>query len=514
MTIDRLLLWVVFLSCGAFLLRSISERPRQWGWSIVSGGILAITGLLLVVRPQLAAGVGGTLWMVFVLFPILGLRRVNALFREERYQAASQLATAIAGLHPADGWFDRVGVLRALSVAKGGDIEKARSMLKPYQTPKTALGRSAIILDYWMRGAWDELLQWLSSRPERNSDPNLIVYYLRCLGETGKINKLLQFLPSIEKPLRKAGDLDRLYQARLYALAFSGETEQVYRLFEGDLSNYSVAKQQFWMATVQMVAGRTRQAQQILGALRKTCDPVLQRSIDWRLDRTQVDLQTHLTEYSAQVLSALKVQLSQEARYTGRIVGKTVVATWTLIGLNAAMFFLELRAGGSDNLFVLYRLGALIPELVWEGEWWRLLTATFLHFGVSHLVMNMFGLYVLGQFVESRIGIRRFLTTYFVSGIGSMGFITLLALRGGETQFVVGASGAVMGLIGAVAAIFWQGWRQEKAQIAKDRLRAILFVIVIQTIFDLSIPEICFLCHASGAVLGFITASFLLWRKS
>ncbi|MGC9505606.1 rhomboid family intramembrane serine protease [Baaleninema sp.] len=515
MTIDRLVIWMVLLSGVVFLVRSLSTKPPQWGWSIVSGAILAITGTLLAIASVgLAAWIGGMLWGIFLLFPVLGLRRVNGLFREERYQAASRLAQAIAILHPADGWPERVGVLQALTVAKGGDIEKGRSLLQIYQTPKTVLGRSAIVLEYWMRGAWDELLDWLRSRPEREQDANLMLYYLRCLGETAQVNEMLRVFPSIDETLRRLGDIDRLNQARLFALAFCGETQQIYRLFEGELSNYSVSNQQFWIATSQMVAGRTRQAQQMLGALQKDCDPVLRRAIAWRLNQTQLDFKTHFSDYSARVLSALKLQLSQEARYSGRISGKTALATWGLIGLNAAVFLLELRLGGSENLWVLYQLGALVPEEVWAGEWWRVVTATFLHFGIPHLAMNMFGLYILGQFVESRIGMGRFLLTYFASGVGSMAFIALLALRGGETQFVVGASGAVMGLIGAVAAIFWQGWRQEKAQIAKDRLRSILFVIAIQAAFDLSIPEICFLCHASGAVLGFITANLLLWRKS
>lgn len=55
--------------------------------------------------------------------------------------------------------------------------------------------------------------------------------------------------------------------------------------------------------------------------------------------------------------------------------------------------------------------------------------------------MNLFGLYILGKFLESRLGLIRFLLVYLISGIGSMGFITFLALQFGNEQFVVGARG-------------------------------------------------------------------------
>ena len=88
---------------------------------------------------------------------------------------------------------------------------------------------------------------------------------------------------------------------------------------------------------------------------------------------------------------------------------KKPYATYVLIGLNLAFFLLEIKNGGSQNIDTLYRLGGLAPTSVWQGEWWRLITANFLHFGWIHLLSNIVGLYFIGAIVEFSLGVIRYL---------------------------------------------------------------------------------------------------------
>ncbi len=130
------------------------------------------------------------------------------------------------------------------------------------------------------------------------------------------------------------------------------------------------------------------------------------------------------------------------------------------------MFAVEEALGGSENLDNLYRLGALIPEAVFAGEWWRILSANFLHLNWLHLSANMLGLYVLGRIVEARLGIIRFLIAYFFSGVGSMITIAVLSIVTQVPELIcVGASGAIMGLLGVIAAILTRGWRRERSSL-------------------------------------------------
>lgn len=190
---------------------------------------------------------------------------------------------------------------------------------------------------------------------------------------------------------------------------------------------------------------------------------------------------------------------------------KQAYVTYLLINLNFIYFLIEMASGGSENLETLYSLGALVPEEVFLGEWWRLLSANFLHFGWLHFSTNMLGLYFLGRFVELSLGSLRYTIAYLFSGIGAMFAFSLLSIQLGETeQLLVGASAAIMGLIGVMAAMFWQDWRKENSPLAARRLRLLVSIIGLQFIFDFINPQISFLSHVLGLIVGFILGSILL----
>ena len=130
--------------------------------------------------------------------------------------------------------------------------------------------------------------------------------------------------------------------------------------------------------------------------------------------------------------------------------------TYALIGINVALFVLELATGGQLNGTGswLYENGVLVSTAVdssgqvvgvSEGEWWRLVTATFLHYGPLHLGMNMLVLWFIGPPLEEYFGHWRYLLVYLVSGLaGSAG-----ALIWSPNALTVGASGAIWGIMGA-----------------------------------------------------------------
>jgi rhomboid protease GluP len=193
--------------------------------------------------------------------------------------------------------------------------------------------------------------------------------------------------------------------------------------------------------------------------------------------------------------------------------------TYILILINLFFFRLKTYLGGSENIDTLEKLGALVPEKVWLGEWWRLLSANFLHFDWLYLITNMLGLYFIGRFVEKTIGSMRYLVIYFMSGLLSMLFFTILTINFGEReQILVGASAAIMGLVGAIAAIFLRDWDKTKSRKDAQRLNFIFLIIIIQFTFDFSIqfasapttPQVSILSHALGLVIGFLFSLLLL----
>src|SRR5256884_7568239 len=127
--------------------------------------------------------------------------------------------------------------------------------------------------------------------------------------------------------------------------------------------------------------------------------------------------------------------------------GAGAKVTKVLIGVNVAVYVAELAQGGGvyGVNSTIYDKGFLYAPFVAQGDWWRLMTAAFLHYGPFHLLLNMLGLYWFGSLLERRIGSGRFLLLYLVSGLaGSAG-----ALVVGPSSATVGASGAIFGILGA-----------------------------------------------------------------
>jgi membrane associated rhomboid family serine protease len=126
---------------------------------------------------------------------------------------------------------------------------------------------------------------------------------------------------------------------------------------------------------------------------------------------------------------------------------RPLLATQTIIGANVVVFFLTAGFTTNGNS-LMDRLVEYPPLIANNGEWWRLVTAGFVHFGVVHIFFNMFILYLIGQVLEPVIGPWRFSAIYFASLLaGSLGAAILNPLVPSG-----GASGAVFG-VGAAATV-------------------------------------------------------------
>lgn len=175
-------------------------------------------------------------------------------------------------------------------------------------------------------------------------------------------------------------------------------------------------------------------------------------------------------------------------------------ATYVLIGLNVVAFIAELVGGGSATS--LSRGGSLINDgglnagaIDVAGEWWRVVTAGFLHAGAIHLLFNMFAVYVLGSLLEPAVGTARFVAIYFVSLFaGSCG-----ALIVDPNELTVGASGAVFGLMSAA---FIMARHRGVEEIASQ----IGLFVVINLVFTFSVSTISVGGHVGGLIGGAIAA--------
>ncbi len=244
-----------------------------------------------------------------------------------------------------------------------------------------------------------------------------------------------------------------------------------------------------------------------LGATLQILHPSTELREQVRLFHHLESRQSHRATFSS---VAVKDEITQQVqpRYF-----RGAPAVLILILLNAAAFLFEISFGDWNNPEVLHQIGALEPYAVLvQGQYWRLFTALFLHGGFTHLLFNLFALYVLGPPLERSIGAVRFALCYLISGLASSAGVVVLTVIGIVQVFqLVGASGCIMGIVGA-----WAGFllHHRHAAHAKQRLANIFMIIVIQTAFDLSTPQVSMAAHLCGLIAGFFLGLVLAPRST
>ncbi len=163
--------------------------------------------------------------------------------------------------------------------------------------------------------------------------------------------------------------------------------------------------------------------------------------------------------------------------------------------------FLAVANGGfvTIDLKLLAYTGALFaPTVVEEGEWWRLLSAMFLHSGMTHLLMNMVSLYIVGRMLERFVSAYAYTVIYFASGIVG----GLLSLYVHPLSIGVGASGAIFGIFGALVGIVVAN-KVRMGGYFNEAMREIAAVLGINLFIGLAIPEIDMTAHIGGLITGF-----------
>lgn len=174
------------------------------------------------------------------------------------------------------------------------------------------------------------------------------------------------------------------------------------------------------------------------------------------------------------------------------------------LGLFAATVVVSMNSGAENALMdvdgrVLVAFGAKFAPAIAAGQWWRLVTAGFLHGGLIHIFMNSWVLFSVGAQVEETYGTARYLVLYFVSN--ALGFLASAYFS--PRSLSVGASAALFGLIGAMIAA---GMRSETSMGAAIRAQYTQWVIYMLVIGLLPIFNIDTAAHIGGLAGGFAIA--------
>jgi membrane associated rhomboid family serine protease len=214
------------------------------------------------------------------------------------------------------------------------------------------------------------------------------------------------------------------------------------------------------------------------------------------------------------VAEGRRTQRPARTAFGGSAVGQNGYATITLLVLNIIMFLLSLASaknagnalggsgfggllGGQTPLMAKLAVvglgtnqdGQVVPAGVADGEYYRLITAMFMHYGLLHLGMNMWALWILGRTLEGALGPLRFTALYLVAGLG--GNVAAYVFQ--PEALSAGASTALFGLFAALFLVLRRLGRNASSVVP---------IIVINLIFTFSVPGISIAGHLGGLVTG------------
>lgn len=177
--------------------------------------------------------------------------------------------------------------------------------------------------------------------------------------------------------------------------------------------------------------------------------------------------------------------------------------TYTLIVINILLYTISIVYSGEVIDIPskeLVDLGGIFgPAVVVGGEWWRLVSAIFLHGSMTHLLMNMFSLYIVGRPTELYFSTKEYLILYFATAI--LGGLVSISIH--PLSVSIGASGAIFGIFGALSGYLF-AFRDRLGKQAHQLMKEFGVIIGINLVLGLSIPNIDMGAHIGGLISGII----------
>ena len=180
-----------------------------------------------------------------------------------------------------------------------------------------------------------------------------------------------------------------------------------------------------------------------------------------------------------------------------------------IIAVNVLLFLWLSMLGDTRSGAFLLNFGAMYPEFLQQGEWWRLVTAMFLHFGIEHLLSNMFMLWFVGNMLLKALKPWQYAIVYLISGLGgSLASYEMMVLAH-DYAISAGASGAIYGIVGA---LFWVVLRHG-GRFETIRTKQMVLAVVCYVSYGFTTEGVDAWAHLGGMVAGFLMTAILYHPK-
>jgi membrane associated rhomboid family serine protease len=495
---------------GLVMLLAIFNRTRGASlWIGVNALVVAAGALALVFLPEWSGVIAAAVFVPLVAAPSALSSWAAKRSKQGDTRGSARLARLAAILHPTRQ--ARFGAELSAALAHDETYANITALeeLSARSPPEQQVAIAALIA--LERGDWQQIVDIVTETAEPGM--SLRALEIRALGELGRVEDMVRLYETAKTGMSGA----ELQMVHLFVLAFAGRIVATQSNLSGANAHLDGDTKAYWQAVALGAQAATRdQELAILERLSISAGRLRVRSAaQRRLDRADRAPLAPLSPAATQIVDGIE-RRTQRAAEQFASQPWHVPVTFALLMANAAAFGIEVASGGSEDLSVLVDLGALWPPLVWiNGEWWRLATSNFLHFGPLHLAANLFILYILGRPVERAYGWLRFAALYAIGGLGSSATVLMLMHVGVVKEGVlIGASGAIFAVFGAEAARQLMEWRRSRDALDRRQLANLALIMLVQVIIDLSVPEISAAAHMSGFLIGFVLGVLLLPRAT
>ncbi len=489
-----------------------------------------------------AIGVGAGTCMLFVAPTLRGI--AHRLAAREHYGLAGRVLDLAEVLAPGSGVADDKAQLGAMREIRDGRIDQAVDALTAVKA-RVHSGAGVLIderitMMYLAAYRWEEGIAYAdahlwpvvaalpAAKPEEIAaagrgqaptvetplalrrilglSPPVWVELVGAYARTGDLNRAATMLARLEDACAGRADASEwIHRARLMFLALAGRVAAVEQLTgAGRARHMGVAARTYWRGVAHERHGETAAAAAAYERARDKARGKSRELVDQAIARLPTappaTLGAKATEVIARVEAAPPPKLARWRRPTGPI------ATWGLTtAITTIALVIAAALGSSSEPGVLLRAGALAHTQIHAGEWWRLVSYMFVHIGVAHLALNAISLWVIGRICEQLLGSARTIAIFVIAGVAG-GAISYVA---SEAPVSAGASGAVMGLLGAVLVELTLHKQRYRAAWRGGLWSLIAIVTVAQLGFGFLFPAIDQWAHGGGLAAGALLAAVL-----
>ena len=540
MFFEILLLSVIVATAylGPMVLRRSPPGRRLYGWMLVADLVLAIVAFAArgeepdeVADLVGAIAIGGAICLVLVPPVLRDLSRRCLL--ADRLRLALLVIDLRELLQPGMGARQERELVEAIVAVRSGKVEAAVEVLREARaTLSDPLARrqidERIVMTYLYARHWDQAITHFESTLDGNpgpTSPQLLVEMVRAFCEVGELDKAATLVEGLEdSPIAEEPLLAFLLnRSRMVFLAFVGRTTAVEAIVapSGPLGAMPAAARQFWAGVARLNAGdrsgarsSLEQAARLSGRDRRARD-VAEKTLD-SIDEPGVvgphavsppvaELADRLTTLATNAKASPQSPAQRAPKLAGVSWRQVPTTTAVVVSNIVAAIAVALSFGSSGDIGGLVIAGANLKSAVAVGEWWRLPASMFLHVGILHLVLNMYGLWILGRLVEQMFGSLRFFVVYMSAGLVG----ALASFYFGAPGLSAGASGAVFGVLGAATVELAVHRQSYPERWRRALLGNLIFLTLANVAIGFYYPAIDQSAHLGGLVAGAAVAALV-----